>query len=676
MNVLLSEESAQPITELRRHRRLDLGAHAVTVVLPESIARRVTASPAYKKVLKPLLYGALRLVAGSPGQHAGDGGPLVLMPAVPPRPEDIDRDALRLSQRLAGIDWYETIDLGRGVTTPGLVDYRPHLSRCGLPDSLRGLRCLEVGARDGFWAFEMERRGAGEVIALERTSLADVPVERGFDDMRRNHTMTGFDVARDVLDSRVIRVRCDVYAVSPDGIGMFDLIVVSEQLSKLRNPQLALEKLLRVCRGTLVLIERYAPKLERYGELALSEFVARPGDPPAEWWSPNVNTLKAMLFMAGFEPVEEVARFGLWRTVDAVQLVVLKGTAASSPSIKRRLLPSASGDGGSNGSTEIAGRRERRVRLRSLELRVEVSAATAQRVSRSRLYRRVVRPAIDRLAPQSRGSDAHAGNGAVPVTRAEESAPTPQRALIDRISAIEWYHTIELGDGVVTPGFVDHRQQVRNYHFPPSLEGMRCLDVATFDGFWAFEMERRGAAEVVAIDVEHATDLDIPLVILDDWRRVAGNRVMGAGFHVAHEILGSKVRHEICNIYDLSPERLGTFDFVFVSDVLLHLRDPQLALERIASVCRGMLLVADVFLPALDCLPEDVSQYVQWRPGSYYWWHPSANTLKRMMAVAGLQSIEEVARFALSAGGGESAKVVLTGKARGAASAQAQQAGS
>src|ERR1700730_10047735 len=62
------------------------------------------------------------------------------------------------------------------------------------------------------------------------------------------------------------------------------------------------------------------------------------------------------------------------------------------------------------------------------------------------------------------------------------------------IHDVDWYHTLDLGNGVVTPGFVDHREQVAQHQFPASLAGKRCLDVATFDGFWAFEMEKRGAA--------------------------------------------------------------------------------------------------------------------------------------------------------------------------------------
>ena len=63
-----------------------------------------------------------------------------------------------------------------------------------------------------------------------------------------------------------------------------------------------------------------------------------------------------------------------------------------------------------------------------------------------------------------------------------------------------WYHTLELAPGVVTPGWFDLRPIVSLLPWP-DVRGKRCLDVGTYDGFLAFELERRGAAEVVATDI-------------------------------------------------------------------------------------------------------------------------------------------------------------------------------
>ena len=82
-------------------------------------------------------------------------------------------------------------------------------------------------------------------------------------------------------------------------------------------------------------------------------------------------------------------------------------------------------------------------------------------------------------------------------------------AVSERLGEISWYHTQELGPGVVTQGMFDLRPYVERYGIPADLTGLRALDVGTFEGFWAFELERRGA-EVVAIDVDSIQDLDWP----------------------------------------------------------------------------------------------------------------------------------------------------------------------
>ena len=110
---------------------------------------------------------------------------------------------------------------------------------------------------------------------------------------------------------------------------------------------------------------------------------------------------------------------------------------------------------------------------------------------------------------------------------------------------------------------------------------MRALEVGTWDGFWAFEMEKRGA-EVVALDLDIESDLDWP-----PRRRPAewSTEMRGDGFRLAKQIRGSKVERVDLSIYHATPEELGTFDLVFCGSVLIHLRDQLLALERIANLC-------------------------------------------------------------------------------------------
>lgn len=118
-----------------------------------------------------------------------------------------------------------------------------------------------------------------------------------------------------------------------------------------------------------------------------------------------------------------------------------------------------------------------------------------------------------------------------------------------------WYHTIELAPGVVTSGQVDLRR-VASRILPDDLSGKRALDIGTFDGFWAFELERRGAS-VVAIDVERIEAAEWPPLsraMLETEAR-AREVDLGRGFELASQALGSSVERRVLSVYELSAER-------------------------------------------------------------------------------------------------------------------------
>ena len=217
------------------------------------------------------------------------------------------------------------------------------------------------------------------------------------------------------------------------------------------------------------------------------------------------------------------------------------------------------------------------------------------------------------------------------------------RELEEAVASLWWYHTLELPHGVTTPGTYDHRPLVGAYGLPDSLEGVRVLDVATYDGFWAFEFERRGA-EVVACDIPHLSDLDLPGAVRDllvaegvDWE-------IGTGFRLAHQALGSSVKRVEVSIYDLDPSEVGTFDLVHLSDLLLHLRDPAGALAALARVTGGRALITDCYDPAV---PAGMSRYSGGWAGAT-WWLPSLETLVQMTHDAGFRTVEVRRTFNLS----------------------------
>lgn len=167
-----------------------------------------------------------------------------------------------------------------------------------------------------------------------------------------------------------------------------------------------------------------------------------------------------------------------------------------------------------------------------------------------------------------------------------------------------WYHTLELGRGLTTPGWFDLRPIVDRMPWP-DVRGKRCLDVGPYDGFLSFELERRGAASVVAADIADPSDWDWPTAERERGgaylRRVAGEDP-GGGFAIAARALDSKVERVEIGVYDLSPEAVGEFDVVVCGSLLLHLKDPVRALEAMRSVCRERFLSAEQISPGLTLL--------------------------------------------------------------------------
>ena len=203
---------------------------------------------------------------------------------------------------------------------------------------------------------------------------------------------------------------------------------------------------------------------------------------------------------------------------------------------------------------------------------------------------------------------------------------------------ITWYHTIELPAGP-TNGEYDLRAAVDKVPWPTSLDGARCLDVGTHDGFWAFEMERRGAAEVMATDIATPDLLDWPEprpeLSPEIYEFVAERK---AAFHIAKEALDSKVEHRYLSVYDLDPADVGQFDVVFIGTLLHHLRDPVGALMAMRRVCRGHLVVsAVVSLSKSALLPATPVTELLAFPGKPLWAIPNIAGLRRQIESAGFE---------------------------------------
>jgi tRNA (mo5U34)-methyltransferase len=199
--------------------------------------------------------------------------------------------------------------------------------------------------------------------------------------------------------------------------------------------------------------------------------------------------------------------------------------------------------------------------------------------------------------------------------------------LVDDINQIKWFHKIDLGNGIVTPGVDRTHRKLRTLHFPDNLSGKSFLDIGAWDGFFSFEAEKRGAARVLAVD---------------EFIWAGKGWASKAGFETARKILDSKVEDRLISVYDISPGTIGQFDVVLFSGVLYHLEHPYLALRNVASVTRELLILethTDLEWkgrPAMAFYPKGL------RGDHTNWCGPNTLAVKAMLSCCGFSDIRVV----------------------------------
>jgi tRNA (mo5U34)-methyltransferase len=174
-------------------------------------------------------------------------------------------------------------------------------------------------------------------------------------------------------------------------------------------------------------------------------------------------------------------------------------------------------------------------------------------------------------------------NAQVPARPSLEKQWTPSEVQQLIASVPGWYHQIELAQGVVTPGINKSAESLSRLGLPSDCRGLRVLDLGTRDGFFAFELEQRGAT-VVAVDY------------------IAREQT---GFDVAARIKGFRGQYLHKNVYDLRAAEIGTFDIVLFLGLLYHLPDPLGALQLVRSLCHGQLYLETFVLDEYGCLPGE-----------------------------------------------------------------------
>lgn len=206
--------------------------------------------------------------------------------------------------------------------------------------------------------------------------------------------------------------------------------------------------------------------------------------------------------------------------------------------------------------------------------------------------------------------------------------PETVRAAVEQL---RWYHTIDLGSGVVTRGIDNTPARLPLLKLPTDLSGRSVLDIGAWDGFFSFEAERRGAKRVVAADhyVWHGPG----------WGTGKGK----AGFELARRVLASRVEDCDIDVLDLAPERVGTFDLVFFLGVLYHVPNPLQALERVASVTERCLVLETVV--DMVGIKRPVAAFYPGRElhdDPTNWWGPNHAAVCALLSAVGFTRVEVI----------------------------------
>jgi tRNA (mo5U34)-methyltransferase len=224
-------------------------------------------------------------------------------------------------------------------------------------------------------------------------------------------------------------------------------------------------------------------------------------------------------------------------------------------------------------------------------------------------------------------------------------------------SCPEWYHSIELAPGVVTPGRAPlevWNQTLRKLQLP-DLHGKSVLDIGAYDGFFSFAAERLGAARVVALD-HYVWSADMT-AYMEEWRRSRDAGVPTPPPHLsshwhpaelpgrrpfdgARAILESNVEPVVGDFMTMDLTGLGRFDVVLFLGILYHLEEPLRALRRVATVTApGGALFIETEAVELPGAPD--APFCEFFPGSELnddasnWWAPNAKALEGFARAAG-----------------------------------------
>lgn len=204
-----------------------------------------------------------------------------------------------------------------------------------------------------------------------------------------------------------------------------------------------------------------------------------------------------------------------------------------------------------------------------------------------------------------------------------------------------FYHTMEIPGYGVTKGAFDLRGSFRDYTGGVDFSEKRILEFGPANGFFSFEMEKQGA-DVISFDVDETIGWDIVPFSNMDIVQIQKNMMshidmIKNAYWFCHKAMNSRAKVIYGSIYNV-PQEIGSVDIVTFGAILLHLRDPFLALQNGLRHARKTAVITEVLHK--DSM-DDETPYMRFLPNSqnsdqfYTWWDLPPQVLIKMLNILG-----------------------------------------
>lgn len=237
----------------------------------------------------------------------------------------------------------------------------------------------------------------------------------------------------------------------------------------------------------------------------------------------------------------------------------------------------------------------------------------------------------------------------------------PKEEISRLVSSVPtWFHSLDFGDGVVSQGHKSREQLLKEWRQMnlPDLHGMTVLDINSWDGFFAFEAEKHGAASVAALDFymwamelgEHSRywreclKHNVAPKPYHEMPYYRPNELPGKrGFDAARRIFNSRVNAIVGDFMTMELNPLGQFDIVLFLGTLYHMKDPLGSIERLAAVTKRLAVIETEAIDVVDHRDRAMCEFFasnELNGDVSNWWAPNLPALIGMCRAAGFERVE------------------------------------